>query len=304
MTLPKIVIATRASALALWQAESVRAALVRANLAREVELLELTTEGDRRLAQKLSAIGGKGLFVKELETALAEGRADIAVHSMKDVPMVLPEGFAIACTMKREKANDVFISSRYARLEDMPEGAVVGTSSLRREMFLRRLRPGVQIVSVRGNVATRLRKLDEGFCDALVMAYAGIHRLGLDDRIAQVLPEERFLPSPGQGALAVECLETRGDLRQALATLDDAASATETACEREVSRLLGGSCQVPLAAYAVTRGETLDLRAAIGNETTGEVLETRLSGSSRDPIGLARRAVEALLAQGASRFVR
>lgn len=296
------VIATRASVLALWQAEHVQTELMgRSGL--EVSLLKLTTTGDRILSKKLSAIGGKGLFVKELEAALLDGRADAAVHSLKDVPMELPDGFTLAAVTRRELPNDVFVSSRYASFEDMPEGAVVGTSSLRREMLIRHHYPKLNVKSVRGNVGTRLAKLDAGDYDALVMAYAGLSRLGLSDRIRKMLPLDQFLPSPGQGALGIECLcVNERALREAF-KLEDNTARICTAAEREVSRLLGGSCQVPLGAYAQIEGGLLRLTALIGKASSGEFVQTRMAGDPSDPLKLARLAVGDLMNQGARRYM-
>ena len=297
-----VVIATRASVLAKWQAQFV-AQRLQSVAGVSTQLLEMTTQGDKKLAQKLSAIGGKGLFVKELEEAVADGRAHFAVHSLKDVPMTLPDGFTLAAVSEREVANDVFISARYASLEEMPAGAIVGTSSLRREMLIRHYYPTLEVVSVRGNVATRLSKLDNGVCDALIMAYAGIKRLGLEDRIREVLPLETFVPSPGQGALGIECATGNAFACELARCVHDEASFLATAAEREVSRLLGGSCQVPLGALARIEGDAMTLTALIGDATTGEFIRTRVTGKASEPLVLAQEAVRKLLAQGAARFV-
>ena len=297
-----VVIATRASVLAKWQAQFV-AQRLQSVAGVSTQLLEMTTQGDKNLAQKLSAIGGKGLFVKELEEAVADGRAHFAVHSLKDVPMTLPDGFTLAAVSEREVANDVFISTRYASLEEMPAGAIVGTSSLRREMLIRHYYPTLEVVSVRGNVATRLSKLDNGVCDALIMAYAGIKRLGLEDRIREVLPLETFVPSPGQGALGIECATGNVYACELARCVHDEASFLATAAEREVSRLLGGSCQVPLGALARIEGDAMTLTALIGDATTGEFIRTSVTGKASEPLVLAQEAVRKLLAQGAARFV-
>jgi hydroxymethylbilane synthase len=259
----KIVIATRESRLALWQAEYVQARL-RA-LGHSVSLLPMTTQGDQILDRSLSKVGGKGLFVKELETALFDGRADIAVHSLKDVPMEMPTGFELACVMEREDPRDALVSPHYATLAALPPGAVVGTSSLRRAVLLHALRPDLQIEPLRGNLDTRLRKLDEGQYAAIVLAAAGLKRLGLGTRIAQTFDPEQLLPAAGQGALGMEVCTGRVDLVGALAPLAHAPTWTAVSAEREVSRAMGGSCSMPLAAFAVWQGQALQLRAAYGD---------------------------------------
>ena len=258
-----VVIATRESRLALWQAEHVRALLESRGC--RVQLLGMTTQGDQILDRSLSKVGGKGLFVKELEVALEEGRADLAVHSLKDVPMDLPEGFELACVMTREDPRDAWVSPRYARLEDLPQGAVVGTSSLRRTVLLRALRPDLRIEPLRGNLDTRLRKLDEGQYDGIVLAAAGLKRLGLAERIRHVFDETQMLPAAGQGALGIEIRSGREDLKALLAPLADADTWQRVAAERAVSRAMGGSCSMPLAAHAQLRHGQLELRAAWGD---------------------------------------
>ncbi|MFD2756339.1 hydroxymethylbilane synthase [Comamonas terrae] len=258
-----IVIATRESQLALWQAEHVQALL--RGRGHQVELLGMTTKGDQILDRALSKVGGKGLFVKELEVALEEGRADMAVHSLKDVPMELPEGFVLACVMTREDPRDAFVSNRYATLQDLPQGAVVGTSSLRRQALLQALRPDLKIEPLRGNVNTRLRKLDEGRYDAIVLAAAGLMRLGLADRIRTKFEPAQMLPAAGQGALGIEVRSSRQDIIDALAPLADQATWLTVTAERAVSRSMGGSCSMPLAAFGRFEGETLHLDAAWGD---------------------------------------
>ena len=258
-----IVIATRESRLALWQAEHVKALLQ--SRGAQVQLLGMTTQGDQILDRSLSKVGGKGLFVKELEVALEEGRADIAVHSLKDVPMDLPEGFALACVMEREDPRDAWVSPHYARLQDLPQGAVVGTSSLRRTVLLRALRPDLRIEPLRGNLDTRLRKLDEGQYAGIVLAAAGLKRLGLGERIRQVFETDEMLPAAGQGALGIEIRAGRDDLLKLLAPLADRDTWLRVAAERAVSRAMGGSCSMPLAAHAVLEGGVLGLRAAWGD---------------------------------------
>ena len=282
----KLVIATRESRLALWQAEHVKALLEARGHA--VSLLGMTTRGDQILDRSLSKVGGKGLFVKELEVALEEGRADLAVHSLKDVPMELPEGFALACVMEREDPRDAFVSHRYVSLDELPQGATVGTSSLRRVVLLRALRPDLKIEPLRGNLDTRLRKLDAGQYDAFVLAAAGLKRLGLENRIRAVFETGAMLPAAGQGALAIEVRGERGDLFDALAPLAHQATWLAVAAEREVSRAMGGSCSMPLAAHACFDGEYLQLRAAWGDADQPGVL---LRAQSEAPVADIEQAV-------------
>ena len=259
-----IVIATRESRLAMWQAEHVKALLQEQGHA--VELLGMTTRGDQILDRSLSKVGGKGLFVKELEAALEDGRADIAVHSLKDVPMDLPEGFALACVLEREDPRDALVSPRHASLAELPHGAVVGTSSLRRVVLLRALRPDLRIEPLRGNLDTRLRKLDEGQYDAIVLAAAGLKRLALESRIRECFEPDQMLPAAGQGALGIEVRAERADLLALLAPLDSRRDGLATAAERAVSRAMGGSCSMPLAAHARWQPDgRLRIDAALGD---------------------------------------
>ena len=276
-SLPPIVIATRESRLALWQAEHVQT-LLRAR-GHQVSLLGMTTLGDQILDRSLSKVGGKGLFVKELETALEDGSADIAVHSLKDVPMELPEGFALACVMEREDARDAFVSPQYASLQDLPQGAVVGTSSLRRQVLLQALRPDLKIEPLRGNLDTRLRKLDEGQYDAIVLAAAGLKRLMLHARVRHEFAPTEMLPAAGQGALGIEVRSSRQDLIEALAPLAHLPTWIRVTAERAVSRCMGGSCSMPLAAYARLEGSNLHLDAAWG-DPEGRTPLVRASGSA------------------------
>ena len=272
----KVVIATRESRLALWQAEHVKA-LLEQQLGWQVELLGMTTQGDQILDRSLSKVGGKGLFVKELETALADGRADLAVHSLKDVPMDLPEGFALACVMEREDPRDAFVSNQFASLADLPAGAVVGTSSLRRQVLIKALRPDLKIMPLRGNLDTRLRKLDEGHYQAIVLAAAGLKRLGLGARIRAVFEAADMLPAAGQGALGIEVRADRQDMMDGLATLAHMPTWLSVTAERAVSRAMGGSCSMPLAAFTrgAAEGGVLHLEAAWGDpgDLTDEVLQ-------------------------------
>lgn len=298
-----IIIATRESPLALWQAEHVQALLRERYPEKDVKLLGMTTKGDQILDKTLSKIGGKGLFVKELEVAMQQGAAHLAVHSLKDVPMELPEGFVLAAVSSREDPRDAFVSPRYETLESMPAGSVVGTASLRRELMLRSKFPHLVVKPVRGNVGTRLRKLDSGEYDALIMASAGLKRLGLEERIREIISDEISLPSPGQGALGLECLANDEKTREAVAFINDEQTRACCLAERAVSRALGGSCQVPLAAYATITDSTMRLRALIGDHTTGELVATEQTGPWIEYERLASEAVDALLKQGARRYI-
>jgi len=300
---PRVVIATRRSPLALWQAEHVRDRLLAHHSEIDVDVLGMTTRGDQILDRTLSTVGGKGLFVKELEVAMLEGRAHLAVHSLKDVPMELAPEFALAAILAREDPRDCMVSMRFASLEELPGGARVGTSSLRRELMLRSRFPHLDVRSIRGNVNTRLAKLESGEFDALVMAAAGLKRLGLGDRIRQILPTSVSLPAPGQGALGIEVLGADRATLDCVSFLDDAATRAATLAERGVSRGLGGSCQVPLAAYAEIDGSRLRLRALVGNAATGESVATEIEGSAGDADALAAEAVAQLKARGALRLL-
>ncbi len=302
-----IVIATRESRLALWQAEHVRALLM-GEPGMVVTLLPMTTRGDQILDRSLSKVGGKGLFVKELETALADRRADIAVHSLKDVPMDLPPAFALAAVLEREDASDAWVSSRYAGLAELPPGAVVGTSSLRRIVQLTALRPDLRLEPLRGNLDTRLRKLDEGHYDAIVLAAAGLVRLGLADRIRARFAATEMLPCAGQGALAIETRADDGALIARLTALTDRATRLAVAAERAVSRALGGSCSMPLAAHADWRGDTLVLNAAVGHPDArgAPLLRARQAGAVADEPAaeaLGRAAAQSLLVAGAAPYL-
>ncbi len=270
--LTRLVIATRESALALWQAGHVRALLTAAHPGLEVSLLGMTTEGDRQLGSSLAKIGGKGLFVKELEDALLDGRADIAVHSMKDVPVNLPPGFVIAAIGEREDPRDALVSARYRSLDELPPGAVVGTSSLRRESQLRARFPALRIEPLRGNVQTRLRKLDEGEYDAIILAAAGLRRLGLGDRIRAWLAPEDSLPAVGQGAIGIECRGDRPGLIALLQSLNHADTAWCVLAERALSRRLGGSCTMPLGGFAQIADGRATLRGLVASPDGSKVV--------------------------------
>jgi hydroxymethylbilane synthase len=263
----RTVIATRESRLALWQAEHVRDLLTQ-RFGAKVELLGMTTRGDQILDRALSKVGGKGLFVKELEAALEEGRAHLAVHSLKDVPMDLPEGFTLAAVLEREDPRDAFVSVNFESLAALPQGARIGTSSMRRVVQLGALRPDLDVQPLRGNLDTRLRKLDEGQFDAIVLAAAGLLRLGLGARIRSTFEPAQILPCAGQGALGIEVRADAQDLRARLASLTHRPTWLAVAAERAVSRALGGSCSMPLAAYAQWHGDALELNAALGHALT------------------------------------
>jgi hydroxymethylbilane synthase len=295
----RLVIATRESRLALWQARHVQA-LLQQRLGVAVDLLGMTTRGDEILDRALSKVGGKGLFVKELEVALEERRADLAVHSLKDVPMDMPEGFALAAVLEREDPRDAFVSPRYASLADLPHGARVGTSSLRRVVQIAAERPDLVIEPLRGNLDTRLRKLDEGQYDAIILAAAGLTRLGLKDRIRSTLPAEASLPAAGQGALGIEALSDRPEVAEWIAPLNDPATAACVRAERAVSRLLSGSCEVPLGAYAEHADGTLRLRGLVATPDGTRIARAEHAGPATDPEGLGLKLVEDLRAQGAN----
>lgn len=303
----RLVIASRQSRLAMWQAEHVQARLRELYPRCEVEILGMTTEGDRVLDRALNEIGGKGLFIKELEVALLERRADLAVHSLKDVPMEVSEPFALAAIMAREDPRDAFVSAKYASLESLPEGARVGTSSLRRAAQIRRAFPKLEVLPLRGNVNTRLARLDEGRYDAIVLAAAGLKRLGLAGRIRAIVPPSLCLPAAGQGALGIETLATRDDLRAWLAPLGDVRTAVEVHAERTVSRLLGGSCRVPLAAWCVTTPQGgLKLVARVAAEDGSAMVEAvaECAGADREAAGrIGEDAARSLREQGAARWL-
>ena len=302
----RLTIATRQSALALWQAEHIRARLAAMYPSSEVTLLGMTTEGDRVQDRSLAEVGGKGLFIKELEVAMADGRADLAVHSLKDVPMDMPDGFALAAITEREDPRDAFVSNRFLDLAGLPGGARIGTSSLRREAQLRERDPLLSILPLRGNVNTRLAKLDEGRYDAIILAAAGLKRLGFAKRIASYLDPEESLPAAGQGALAVECRTDRGDLVSALAPLADRDTTLATTAERAFARALSGSCHTPLAAHAVFARDELWLRGLLASRDGGTVLRGDRRAPCDDPQAadaLGRALAEEFLARGAAELV-
>jgi hydroxymethylbilane synthase len=293
----RLVIASRKSRLALWQSEHVRELIARAHPGVRVEILPLSTRGDEILDRSLAKIGGKGLFVKELEAALADGRADLAVHSAKDVPVALAPGFALAAILAREDPRDAFVSNAHAGLAELARGTVVGTSSLRREAQLRSRYPGLDVRPLRGNVETRLAKLDRGEYVAIVLAVAGLKRLGLGDRVRAVIDPDVSLPAVGQGALAIECRADRADVAELLAPLHHPATAACVRAERAVSRALGGSCQVPLGAYAELADGGLRLRGVVASPDGTRVVRGEVRGDPQAP-ETAGEALAAALGRG------
>jgi hydroxymethylbilane synthase len=295
----KIVIATRESVLALWQANFIRDRLAELYPQTEFSISGMTTRGDQILDKSLSKIGGKGLFIKELEQALEEGRADIAVHSMKDVPMDLPPGYALAAIAEREDPRDAFVSGQYAGLDMLPAGSAVGTSSLRRESQLRAHFPHLKVQPLRGNVQTRLRKLDERQFSAIILAAAGLKRLGLAHRITAFLNPELSLPAVGQGALGIECLAGRTDLIELVRPLHHLQTAQCVEAERAMSRTLGGSCQVPLGGFAEITGEVLRLRGFVASQDGTQMIRDELSGERELATDVGTQLARNLKAQGA-----
>jgi len=296
---PPLRIATRRSKLALWQAEHVMDQLRRAHPGLVVEIVPMTTQGDRVLDRALADVGGKGLFVKELELALQEQRADIAVHSMKDVPSELPAGFAIGAVLPRANPHDALVSRRHARFADLPRGARVGTSSPRRQSQLRHARPDLHVELLRGNVDTRLRRLDEGELDAILLACAGLERLGLAHRVTEQLGFDVSLPAVGQGVIGIECRAGDGNVRSAVAVLHHAKSATELFAERAFAAALDGSCHSPIAAHATLQADRLTLHGYVGAPDGGETYRDHASGSATEPERLGRDLAARLQVAGA-----
>jgi len=301
--LKKIVIASRESALAMWQAKYIQAQLQALYPQTTVEILGMTTTGDQILDSPLARIGGKGLFVKELEQALADGRADLAVHSMKDVPMNLPDGFAMAAIGEREDARDAFISNDFESLESLPKGSIVGTSSLRRQSQLQARFPHLKIESLRGNLQTRLRKLDEGQYAAIILAAAGLIRLGLQSRIRQLISPQDSIPAVGQGALGIEINAHRTDMLALLAPLNHPATAACVEAERGMSRALAGSCTVPLGAYAQVQNNSITITGFVASVDGKEMVKQALTGSIDAPEKLGQQLAEKLIALGANRIL-
>ena len=299
----KLVIASRESMLAMWQAEHIKGRLKALYPDCEVEILGMTTRGDQILDRTLSKIGGKGLFIKELEQALQDGRADLAVHSIKDVPMELPEGFALAAIGERASPFDAFVSNQYARVEEMPAGSIVGTSSLRREAQLRAKFPHLTIKPLRGNVQTRLSKLDNGDYDAVILAAAGLQRLGLDGRIREILSPADSLPAAGQGALGIEIAARRTDLADILRPLNHEETAACVTAERALARALGGSCQVPLAAYCVMEDGLLTLNGLVGHPDGSVIIEASAQAPAAYADALGRAVAKRLADDGAEELI-
>ena len=302
MALP-IRIATRKSRLARWQAEHVAARLVARHPGLVVSLVPIVTEGDRIQDRSLAAAGGKGLFIKELETALQDGRADIAVHSMKDMPAAMPAGFTIVAALERGDARDAFVSTRHESLDALPEGARIGTSSLRRQCQLRHRRPDLQVVVLRGNVDTRLAKLDAGDCDATVLAAAGLERLGLESRIRARIAPADMLPAIGQGIIGIECLESREDIVDLVHPLEHGPTRSILAAERAFAARIGASCHSPIAGHATLDGDTLRLDGLVGSADGRSILVDAVSGPVRDAAALGAELADRLLAAGAGKLL-
>jgi len=299
----RVRIATRKSALALWQAEYVKARLEFFHPGLVVELVPMSTQGDKILDTPLAKIGGKGLFVKELETAMLEDRADIAVHSMKDVPVEFPQGLMLSTICEREDPRDAFVSNQYQSLGQLPYGAVVGTSSLRRQCQIKALRPDLQIRDLRGNVNTRLAKLDAGEFDAIILAAAGLIRLGFQSRIATYLPVSQSLPANGQGAVGIECRSDDLAIRALLAPLEHRPTRLAVLAERAMNRALQGGCQVPIGAFAEIDGDAMYLRGLVGQLDGQQILQAEVRGAATDAEVLGQQLAELLLAQGAGEIL-
>jgi hydroxymethylbilane synthase len=299
MTESSLRIATRKSPLALWQANHVREALLARNPGLKVELLTMTTQGDKILDTPLAKVGGKGLFVKELEVGMLEGRADLAVHSMKDVPVEFPDGLGLAAVLPREDPRDVLISNRFSSIDELPDGARVGTSSLRRQCQLRARRPDLRILDLRGNVNTRLKKLDEDAYDAILLAAAGVRRMGWESRITELLPPEQFLPAIGQGAIGIEIRIDDARVAGLVAQLNDPRTATRIAAERALNEGLQGGCQVPIAGYSEISHGVIVLRALVGRPDGSELVQGVISGRPEDAEELGRVLADDLLSRGA-----
>jgi len=300
----RIRITTRESPLALWQAEHVRDELIKHHSNLEVELIGVTTQGDIILDKPLSSVGGKGLFIKELEQVMLEDRADLAVHSMKDVTVDFPPGLDLPVIMQRADPRDVLISNKYNSLDDLPRGAVIGTSSLRRQCQLKAYRPDCKTITLRGNVGTRLRKLDEGQYDAIVLASAGVSRLGLTERIRQYLPIEIMLPSVGQGAIGIETRANDKTTHEIIKPLADPLTTNILSAERAFSRKLYGGCHLPIAAYATITDSTLSLRGLVGRVDGSEVLTDSITGTVNEAAYLGEELGEILLQRGADKILR
>ncbi|HGF7525641.1 TPA: hydroxymethylbilane synthase [Vibrio cholerae] len=303
MTETPIRIATRQSPLALWQANYVKDALMAAHPGLHVELVTMVTRGDAILDTPLAKVGGKGLFVKELEIAMLEGRADLAVHSMKDVPVDFPDGLGLVTICEREDPRDAFVSNTYAKIEDLPSGAIVGTCSLRRQCQLKAARPDLVIKELRGNVGTRLSKLDAGEYDAIILAAAGLKRLELESRIRSFIEPEQSLPAVGQGAVGIECRVNDQRVRALLAPLNHADTADRVRCERAMNLTLQGGCQVPIGSYALLEGDHIWLRALVGEPDGSQIVRGEIRGPRTQAEQLGITLAEQLLSQGAKEIL-
>ena len=300
MSKETIRIATRKSPLAMWQAEYVRDRLLEAHPGLQVELLGMSTQGDKILDSPLAKIGGKGLFVKELEVSMLEGESDIAVHSMKDVPVAFPEGLHLAVICEREDPRDAFVSNRFATLTDLPQGARVGTSSLRRQCQIRALRPDLTILDLRGNVNSRLRKLDEDEYDAIILAAAGLIRLGFHDRITQLIDTDTSLPAIGQGAVGIECRSDDARINALLAPLNHRPTQIRVLAERAMNNRLEGGCQVPIGGHATLNGDAIHLRGLVGEPDGSKIISGEVSGPASDAEALGIKLADDLLSRGAA----
>lgn len=303
MSIKTVRIATRNSPLAMWQAEHVKSSLLALHKEIEVELVAMKTRGDVLLDTPLAKVGGKGLFVKELEQGMLDGRADIAVHSMKDVPVEFPDGLHLPVICQREDPFDAFVSNHYNNIDDLPQGARLGTSSLRRECQARTRRPDLEVLPLRGNVNTRLRKLDEGQFDAIILASAGLKRLGFDERIRGQMTPEQSLPAIGQGALGIETRLDDEGMNALIAPLHDRLTATTVMAERALNRRLAGGCQVPIAGYAILDGDEVWLRGLVGRPDGTNTLYAEKRGQAVDAEAIGLEVAEMLLAQGADKIL-
>lgn len=299
----KLVIASRESALAMWQAKHIQARLQSLYPACDVQILGMTTTGDQILDKPLASIGGKGLFIKELENALLDGSADFAVHSMKDVPMNMPEGFSLVATVERENPHDAFVSNDYDSLADLPAGSIVGTSSLRRQSQIQARFPHLKIESLRGNVQTRLRKLDEGQYAAIILAAAGLIRLELNSRIRNIISAEDSIPAVGQGALGIEIKSDRTDLIDVLAPLNHTETEQCVEAERGFSRTLAGSCTVPLGAYATKQNNSITITGFVASVDGTQMLRETMAGDANDAESIGKALAEKLISLGADKIL-
>ena len=299
----KLRIATRKSPLALWQANHVRTALMALNPGLDVELLTMTTQGDKILDTPLAKVGGKGLFVKELELGMLEGRADLAVHSMKDVPVEFPQGLGLVAILEREDPRDALISNEFKSIDGLPEGARVGTSSLRRQCQLRARRPDLEVMDLRGNVNTRLAKLDNGDYDAILLAAAGVKRMGWEERITELLPPEQFLPAIGQGAIGIEIRVSDERVRSVVEALNDTQTATRVRAERALNERLQGGCQVPIAGYSEISHGVMVLRALVGRPDGSQLVQGVISGKPENAEELGQVLADDLLSRGAKQIL-